>query len=478
MLMKNQQQVNAERYDYTPISPDTGNAKPRYELCERDGVIFDICNAFTKQTGKELSTVAQLVLTTITASAQHAYDVVYRDRWGAFPLSLYTLTISESGNGKTLLANLITKAIADYEKAEAKIFRQKLKAAEDGEKVENPAVLIEPTSTIQGITGALSLSNGSKAIITGEAGRYFGGHSFDPERRKGTAASYTDGWSGYLKTSLKASDTEKAGLPMDCRLTLGLLGQATAIYDFFHNKDLYEIGFIARFLIWQSDDRFQPLTDSDETDPESEALINAFHDAITRLLKTTGKRIVTADANAQTVLKKSYNEMGKAADKGGKYYHVRPFVNRFTENTARIAAAIALLEAALKTTELDTIGDVTITLQHVTTANALMYGYLQEHIRLRGGGLDKDKATIALTWYERIREWETKTRTKYEKEGMPNRISGFEFTQRIKDDSEKKTVIDTLTEHNYLMPTPKGKGIIYEVNMNISDDDRLLIEDL
>lgn len=170
--------------------------------------------------------------------------------------------------------------------------------------------------------------------------------------------------------------------------------------------------------------------------------------------------------------------MGKAADAGGKYYHVRPFANRYAENTARIAAAIALLEASLKTTDQEAIGDVTMTLQHVTSANSLMYGYLCEHIRLRGGGLDKDKATIALTWYERIREWKTSTRTKYEKDGLPNRISGFEFKQYIRDSDERKIVIDVLTEHNYLIPKAKGRGIIYEVNMNISDDYRLVIEDL
>ncbi len=102
-----------------------------------------------------------------------------------------------------------------------------------------------------------------------------------------------------------------------------------------------------------------------------------------------------------------------------------------------------------------------------------MDSYLKEFQRLRADGLDTDKAKTALVWYERMRQWETKARTKREQQGEANIILGNDINRRIKDGKEKQDTVKILLDHGYLMKKPSNRGAVYEINMTVKECDRL-----
>ncbi len=453
-------------YDYDPIT--TIAQTPQSEFNLNRGDIFQVAKAFSESSKKDIADVTQVLLPTISAAAQKHYAACYIEDWRPFPISIYTLTFSESGNGKTRLVELVTKEIVNHDIKEGAKF---LQAIANGDEIKNPTILTPPSSTIQAIANNIKRGRTAQAIITGEAGRFFGSYSFIPENISRTATDYADMWSGAFTPSEKASDSKADGVRLTGNMTLSLMGQAETVLPFFNNQLLQNSGLLARFLTWQSQDSFKPITQGEVIDKNTRQTIESFHSVIEQLLQLDfeKKQVIKPDKVATKILINTYNTIGKRGDKGGDLYAVRAFANRFAENAMRIATNIAVFEHYYN----HQTGEIIVTAENVTVATELMDSYLREFQRLRADGLDTDKAKTALVWYERMRQWETKARTKREQQGEANIILGNDINRRIKDGKEKQDTVKILLDHGYLMKKPSNRGAVYEINMTVKECDRL-----
>jgi len=197
---------------------------------------------------------------------------------GARPLSLYVLTIAESGERKTTADNVAAApirdrvatlqtqyrdALRDYE-AQAEAHKMRIRHAKD--QAETPEALqaslrqfqeeqpprkpwmIATEPTAEGLILSLKDGQYSQGIFSDEAGTLIGGHALSDEAELRTIALLSRIWDGSWLDRVRAKDREHVTL-YGRRLSMHLMAQPEVALRLL-GKALYRSqGFLARILI-------------------------------------------------------------------------------------------------------------------------------------------------------------------------------------------------------------------------------------
>ena len=105
-----------------PVSPILGTHFPELKYCPKTQGLID---ALVSKTKAPRDLVLMQVLASYSILLQGLIDVG-RPGAGRGPTSLYTLTIAESGERKTTVANLLEKPINDFQQFEEERYQDKL----------------------------------------------------------------------------------------------------------------------------------------------------------------------------------------------------------------------------------------------------------------------------------------------------------------------------------------------------------------
>jgi Protein of unknown function (DUF3987) len=354
---------------------------------------------------------------------------------GARPLSLYVLTIAESGERKTTadsvaaapirdrVATLQTQyrdALRDYD-AQAEAHKMRVRQAKD--KAETPEALqtslrdlaedepprkpwmIATEPTPEGLILSLKDGQYAQGIFSDEAGTLIGGHALSDEAELRTIAMLSRAWDGSPLDRVRAKDREHVTL-YGRRLSMHLMAQPEVALRML-GKALYRSqGFLARILIAapvsligtrKHQERSCAVQDDPRIRQYGLALANLLGMAAieNRDLGGLDPRCLALSPDARSALITTYDEIEVAQETEGDLSTVREFASKAGEHACRIAGVLALVADP----KAFVVGP-----EEMTGALRLTEFYLGEQLRLAGAASISSEIADAqklLDWIKR-----------------------------------------------------------------------------
>lgn len=407
-------------------------------------IIGEAAKAITQHVQVPLGIAAQALLAAAALVAQPHVNVA-RGKIGTGPVSLYCLSVAESGDRKSATDRLALKPVREFEearrveqKAELKRYHSNLaawearansiklsfkpkgaKAMSESDEQRMAAVLMEhetkkptppPRASItfaeptpeaiwrhfqQGLAGA--------GLFSDEAISFFNGHGMTAEAKGRMIGCLSQLWDGSTLQRTRAAEGESGDMD-NRRLSTHLMVQPIVSADVLADPLLLGQGFLARFLVCQEDSiagtRFLANRDPSIGAEDYPAITN-YWSRLSELLATppeideeTGGLVlrtldITGDAYSTWVA--LHDGIERQLTPGGKLVDIKAFASKAAENAARIAAVMAYVEGE------------EITAEHIQRAGKLVAYYL-ESMAIRTGEAANDRDDIQA---RELLEWMT-----------------------------------------------------------------------
>jgi Protein of unknown function (DUF3987) len=351
------------------------------------------------------------------------------------PISLFCLTVGESGDRKSAVDTIALKPIRDYEKMlvstykeEKRIFKNRIDTwkkkrqeilnqcsidhlenqlndlEKEPEPPLEPNVLLEEP-TYEGLIKLLALGQPSVGLFTDEGGRMIGGYAMNGDNMLKTACGLSSLWDGKPVTRIRGAKDENLIL-YGRRFSMHLMVQENIFSKIQQNELLTGQGLMARCLIThaQTNAGNRPYQEVDLCkDPyimeywkkTTEHLDLPFPLNSPDIRNELHPKSICLDSGAKEIWKQFHDEIERGMKEDGSYRAIRRTGSKAAEQTLRIAGVLALFENA----------DTTIiSMDVIERSIALMRYYLNEAIRIMELGLidpDLELAQKTMEWMKK-----------------------------------------------------------------------------
>ncbi|XSG85679.1 MAG: DUF3987 domain-containing protein [Methylohalobius sp. ZOD2] len=330
---------------------------PEYPA-EALGPLAQTAQAVAVEGQTDIAMAGQSVLAAAALCAQANANV--ETLAGVMPLSLYALTIGESGDGKTTAETAALQSICKFERDENRRYRNLLenyeldkserKKGDPPPERPKPPYLLMSDATIEGVRRSFSEGRPSQGVFSSEGAAMLAGHGMKPENKAKTAAELNRLWDrGEVSVSRGSSGRLQL---YDRRLSCHLMIQPTAVEEILIDELLTTVGFWPRFLLaWPEPAkprRAKPFR------PETIPAIGRFWQRCFELLPST-EREECADIPTLELTDEARKMLGaffegmeqQAKGKVGRYTDAcKPFALRASEQACRIAGVLAVYDDA------------------------------------------------------------------------------------------------------------------------------------
>lgn len=442
-------------------------------------------------------------LAVLATVIQGIADVQYHRGLKPSPLSLYTMTIAESGERKTTADNFFSCSLADWEntlelelagqlasdRAEHSSWKLKKsgqakaieKATERGEDTTNlelkliqleteepevvrcPSLVLEDT-TPEAVVYHLASTWAAIGILSSEAGIVFGGHGMRAENIQRNLAMLNKLWEGgEIKVNRRGSENYKV---RNARFSMGIAAQPSMIQAFYdHNGVLARgSGFFARFLIAAPETtqgkRF--LRSEELNTTHAKLALNSFNERLKELLNqhyVNGKDgnfenlpTLYLDAEATQVWLAYFNAVEAEQRFGGDMEHARDVASKSADNAARLAGIFHIVNGG---DTLDPINSATM-----RVACELASWYLYESRRFFGElALPEDLSHAVMLDAWLIKHCQSKNIKSINKRHLMQYAPN-----RLRDSKKLEAALKILQSANRIRAIEKGRASIYEIN--------------
>ena len=308
------------------------------------------------------------------------------------PVSLFLLTIADSGERKSTCDGFFTKAIHDYEETQTELAKPALKdhkaaieawdAKRSGikekirqlakenkptgdkeaglrdlehDKPEPPRVprLLYADATPEALAFGLAKNWPSGGVVSAEAGIVFGAHGMGKDSVMRNLALLNVLWDGGNLTIDRR--TAESFTVRGARLTVALQVQEATLRSFFDRSGglARGTGFLARFLVaWpESTQGFRPFTEA----PADWPALVAFNRRIAAILEqpapidedgALGPPLLPLTAEAKAAWVAFHDAIESELASGGELYDVRDVASKTADNAARLAALFQVFGGA------------------------------------------------------------------------------------------------------------------------------------
>jgi hypothetical protein len=394
--------------DYAePIPLVIDEADAPYPLAALGAVLGGAAQAIVDIVQVPAALAAQSVLAAAAMAAQPHANVLRAGQ--PIPLSLFALTIAESGDRKTAadrlalrahqqrqltLLDTYREALIDYRNqkdAFQRVRGQTLEqtrggvetlAAELG-KLEEPKVpplpfILAEEPTLEGLQKSLIHGQLSQGLFSDEGGQFFGGHAGRPENMLKSVSGLSSLWDGSPISRIRAAEGESAHR-VGCRLSVHLMIQPIVAHEVLCNPVLQGQGFLARFLIaWP-----QSLAGSrfyQDLDPDQDLRLARYWRRMAQLLALVppqdesgglAPRALPIEPEALKTWIAAHDHIEQQLGRGGDLQEIKATAAKGAENLLRIAGIMAVVEES---------GTLTPTL--IERAAVLVAWYLDEALRV------------------------------------------------------------------------------------------------
>jgi len=388
-----------------------------------------------------MACAANSVLAVASLAAQGRANVVLPIGQGhRAPLSLFLLTVLDSGERKSTADKMALRPVRDFE--------QELKEAEAGERhtyavrlaaheanakflaskhkqdktmleaalrelgpVPQPPLLslIAPSGdqTIEGLFRVYQQGRPSLAMLCDDAATFLGGHSMKVEQKGGTTGILCRAWDGSKLERVRGGDG--VSVMYDRRLAQHLMVQSGVAAEFLSDDKFADQGLLARFLIaappGRAGTRFRDDGEYSLLAQRAAHDLEAYNNAILALLRapiawknehdrSLGVEMAALNfsAKARALFVDFANSIEREMGPRGTLVGNKAFASKLPENAARIGGILTLLSNP----HAETMDE-----HDLANGIALTKYYLSEADRLLASGLVDAKLRQA----EQLRVW-------------------------------------------------------------------------
>lgn len=416
---------------------------------------------------------AQSVLAAAALATQTFANVVMDGR--EMPLSIFFITIAESGDRKSGTDKVALKSVADWQKLLADSYRSQLsrfllkkESWEMRKKTwfkSNPKtrdlfnepmpiaplrpLLLAEEPTYEGIVKYFA-DNGQPSIglFSDEGGRFFGGHAMQQENRLKTISGLCSILDGKPITRLRSGDGDI--LLYGRRLSLHLMVQEPIMSELMDNA-LFDLqGFLPRCLI-----AFPPTTAGQrpyvEENLEKDSRIQAYWQAINQLFdrpfpiglppspaNELKPRSLLLTTEAKKVWIQFHNDIDKDLAEGKRFYMIRRFAAKAAEHVLRLSGVMTLVDNP-NASEID--------LPCLERGIQLIKYYLEERLRIHGFVSINPNLSCAASLLKWL--W----RENYTQIGLSTIYQYGPLSLGIRNAERARSVMAILTAHGWIVPT-------------------------
>ena len=408
---------------------------------------------------------------------------------GSRPLSLFMLTIAESGERKTaadtlasspvherrvMLQTLYKAELREYEAAheghkmrvrqakegasDADALASTLKEIQEGPPPRKPFFIVsEPTA--EGLVISLRDGQLSQSLSSDEGGQFVGGYAMSEESELRTITLLSRLWDGSPIDRVRATEKEHTTL-FGRRLAVHLMAQPE-VANRLLGKALYRSqGVLARFLICAPASRIGTrVHDGGVEDPREDPRLSRYWHAVRQLLEQQPNEdrelggldppCMALAPEARTLLIAAHNDIEAAMRDDGELAGIREFASKAVEHACRIAAVLTLISDPAA---------VSVSAETMRSALELVQAYLREHIRLAGAAnisVDVGYAVKLLDWIKRKNLGEVSARMVMQR-----------GPYAIREAPIAKAALRMLTDHGWLL---SENGSHFFVPTHVSD---------
>lgn len=217
------------------------------------GPLAPVCKAIAEHGQLRPAMAGQSLLGAASVLTQGLFNV--ETLGGIKPLSLYLLTLGDSGDGKSTAEDAALHAVWSWQREANRAYREAVEQHEaakpkKGEKKAPPPPAphrLCMDATVEGLRRDLSGGAVSQGVFTSEAAAMLAGYGMSDEQRSKTAAVFCGLWDrGLLSVSRAVGGrTERHG----CRLAMHWLVQPMAAGEALNDPTLAAQGYWPRFLL-------------------------------------------------------------------------------------------------------------------------------------------------------------------------------------------------------------------------------------
>lgn len=319
----------------------------------------------------------------------------------SYPLSLYLLSIAESGERKSAIDKVAGRPCEQWEQDQ---FEEYLKAKQEHQcalkartiaekalvkKLQGDPVklkkalgeleflsmvpvprLFAPDPTLEGIHAQFREGIPILGLFSDEGGQFFGGHGLQPENALKTISGLSKLWDGSPIRRVRAGKNESY-TGFNKRLSLHLMAQPQIVQPILASELFWQQGVLARFLPALGDSLFG-LREYRESNPYEAPGVRRYHKCLERLLARINASPDAAlpnlplDNDARKKWVEIHNQIETKLSDSGTLFEIRSVGAKLAEQVLRLSGVMTLVE-----------GKQTIGLRQVTNAEQLV-GYYSE----------------------------------------------------------------------------------------------------
>lgn len=405
-----------------PLRAPLPPAKP-YPVDSLGIILGSAAQALHESVKAPLALCCQSVLASASLSAQTHFDVLLP--WGEKkPLSLFLLTVAESGERKSGIDNLVLGAAKAQERQDIEAYHLELEQYENdlarwkseieaankkSAKVKSPTGVDDvaekqyqagpkPTPpisplrfvtdpTVEGLFKLMAVGQPSVGLFSDEAGLLIGGNALNNDNALKTMARWCKFWDGSPFDRVRAGDG--SGVLYGRRLCMHQQAQPDVMTKLLSDRMANGQGLLARCLAawpestigsrhvekfeWAGDRNelkrlFAVLKILSEAEPSTGATTQELNPQVLPL-DTKAQELAVLASNQFETLMKSGNDLSEITDRAAKAL----------ENACRIAGVMAVIEGGINTKS--------ISLAHLERGLVLVQWYLAETLRIRGAAI-------------------------------------------------------------------------------------------
>jgi len=349
---------------------------------------------------------AHSVLSIAAFATQDKASVQFDGR--VYPLSLFLLTVAESGERKSACDKVASAPIATWQKAARQAYADELaryfdeselyksehrtliskKGTSLDEKRESvtslnrPELPIEPIAicqepSLEGLQKSFMNGRPSQALFNDEGGQFFGGHAMNKDNALKTMSGLSKYWDGAPIIRTRATPGESAEL-YDRRLTVHLQVQPIVSQKVLNDPLMLGQGLLARFLLAEAPSQAGSRLYNGKNALDDPSVIR-FHLVIEKLLAHEPETLPGGGLDlphlqlshaAQSAWVAAYNQVELALAEGEMLETVKGVASKAGENAVRLAGVFAIIENSSE-----------ISVEQVHRAWLLMFYYLNVSLR-------------------------------------------------------------------------------------------------
>ncbi|MCD2451645.1 DUF3987 domain-containing protein [Methylicorpusculum oleiharenae] len=336
-------------------------AKKRRELGKNDycspeypvnglGPLKDLCKSISEKAQLDPAMVGQAIITAASLVTQGSYEV--QTLSGYKPLSLYGLTIAESGDGKSTAEGIVLQGVREFEKEKHNGYMERIanESEEKGKKKNAPReiepYLLASDSTVQGVIKSFKTGWPSQGIFTAEGATMLCGWGMSGEQRANSSANLNKLWDGE-SIALQRGIEGRTQL-YNRRFCAHWLIQPDVAQEALNDSNLSAIGLWPRFLVaWPQ--ALKPRLYK-YYDFKSDPVVTSFWSVCKDILS---EQVITGDgecgefftlkltSEARAILIKTFEKMELSRDPSNPLHIIKPFAVRLCEQACRIGGVLA-----------------------------------------------------------------------------------------------------------------------------------------